>query len=179
MSARLFKKQIPFNMYLWMNSIYHYRTQNHNSMIIPSTIKQLFLNLCQSHTCLKYTGSPIAFFSIICWRNQVICPLTELCKWPPCGITESVKSCQLLSHIWLFVAPWTVACSTSLSMEFFGQENWSGKPFPSPRKSNFWPRDQTWVSHIAGRFFTVWATKEAPVRSTQEYVIHLQRGMKY
>ena len=132
MSARLFKKQIPFNMYLWMNSIYHYRTQNHNSMIIPSTIKQLFLNLCQSHTCLKYTGSPIAFFSIICWRNQVICPLTELCKWPPCGITESVKSCQLLSHIWLFVAPWTVACSTSLSMEFFGQENWSGKPFPSP-----------------------------------------------
>ena len=23
-------------------------------------------------------------------------------------------------------------------------------------------RDQTWVSHIAGRLFTVWATKEAP-----------------
>ena len=23
------------------------------------------------------------------------------------------------------------------------------------------PRDQTWVSHIAGRFFTVWATREA------------------
>ena len=25
------------------------------------------------------------------------------------------------------------------------------------------PRDQTWVSHIAGRFFTIWATKEANV----------------
>ena len=25
-----------------------------------------------------------------------------------------------------------------------------------------WPReDQTWVSHIAGRFFTIWATREA------------------
>ena len=24
------------------------------------------------------------------------------------------------------------------------------------------PRDQTWVSHIAGKFFTVWATREAP-----------------
>ena len=24
------------------------------------------------------------------------------------------------------------------------------------------PRDQTWVSHIAGTFFTVWATKEDP-----------------
>ena len=29
---------------------------------------------------------------------------------------------------------------------------------PSSRGSS-WPRDQTWVSHIAGRFFTVWATK--------------------
>ena len=25
------------------------------------------------------------------------------------------------------------------------------------------PRDRTWVSHNAGRFFTVWATREAPV----------------
>ena len=133
-SARLFKKQIPFNKYLWMNSIYHYRTQNHNSMITPSTIKQLLLNLCQSHTCLKYTGSPIAFFSIICWRNQVICPISL--DWALQGASlwynESVKSCQSPSHIWLFVAPWTVACSTSLSMEFFRQENWSGEPFPSP-----------------------------------------------
>ena len=24
-----------------------------------------------------------------------------------------------------------------------------------------WPRDQTWVSCIAGRFFTIWATREA------------------
>ena len=24
-----------------------------------------------------------------------------------------------------------------------------------------WPRDQTWVSHITVRFFTVWATREA------------------
>ena len=29
-----------------------------------------------------------------------------------------------------------------------------------PRRSS-WPRDRTWVSHIAGRFFTVWTTKEA------------------
>ena len=24
-----------------------------------------------------------------------------------------------------------------------------------------WARDQTWVSHIAGRYFTIWATGEA------------------
>ena len=26
---------------------------------------------------------------------------------------------------------------------------------------SFQPRDQTWVFYIAGRFFTVWATREA------------------
>ena len=31
---------------------------------------------------------------------------------------------------------------------------------PSSRES-FWPRDQTQVSYVIGRFFTVWATREA------------------
>ena len=31
------------------------------------------------------------------------------------------------------------------------------------------PRDQTWVSHIAGKFFTVWATREA---HTWYYIIY-------
>ena len=38
----------------------------------------------------------------------------------------------LLSRVWLFVAPWTVALQASLSMEFSRQEYWSGFPFPSP-----------------------------------------------
>ena len=29
-------------------------------------------------------------------------------------------------------------------------------------RESFWPRDQTWVSCIPGRFFIVWATREAP-----------------
>ena len=32
---------------------------------------------------------------------------------------------------------------------------------PCSRGSS-WPRDQTWVSHIAGRFSTIWASREAP-----------------
>ena len=32
--------------------------------------------------------------------------------------------------------------------------------FPFSRGS-FLPRDQTWVSHIAARLFTIWATSEA------------------
>ena len=27
-------------------------------------------------------------------------------------------------------------------------------------RGSFWPRDRTWVSHFAGRLFTVWATRE-------------------
>ena len=33
---------------------------------------------------------------------------------------------------------------------------------PSSRRSS-WPRNGTRVSHIAGRFFTIWAIKEAPI----------------
>ena len=39
---------------------------------------------------------------------------------------------QLLSHIQLFVAPWTVARQAPLSMGFSRQVYWSGQPLPSP-----------------------------------------------
>ena len=38
-----------------------------------------------------------------------------------------------LSHVRLFVTPWTVADQAPQSMEFSRQEYWSGLPFPSPR----------------------------------------------
>ena len=37
-----------------------------------------------------------------------------------------------LSHVRLFVAPWTVAYQAPPSMDFSRQEYWSGLPFPSP-----------------------------------------------
>ena len=37
-----------------------------------------------------------------------------------------------LSHVQLFVTPWTVAYEAALSMGFSRQEYWSGLPFPSP-----------------------------------------------
>ena len=39
---------------------------------------------------------------------------------------------KLLSHVQLFVSPWTVAHQAPPSMEFSRQEYWSGLPFPSP-----------------------------------------------
>ena len=48
----------------------------------------------------------------------------------------------LLSHVQLFVTPWTVAHQVPLSMGFSKQEYWSGLPFPPPGESS-WPRDPT------------------------------------
>ena len=42
-------------------------------------------------------------------------------------------SVKMLSHVWLFAAPWSVTLQASLSMRFSRQENWSELPFPSLR----------------------------------------------
>ena len=59
-----------------------------------------------------------------------------------------VRAC-VLSHVRLFVTPWTVARQAPLSMGFSRQEYWSGLPFPPPGESSQ-PRDQTCIT---GRFF--------------------------
>ena len=41
-------------------------------------------------------------------------------------VLVEVCVCVLLSHIQLFVTPWTVARQAPLSMEFPRQESWSG-----------------------------------------------------
>ena len=41
------------------------------------------------------------------------------------------QSCQLLSCVWLFSTPWTIA-QAPLSMEFFRQKYWSVLPFTTP-----------------------------------------------
>ena len=42
---------------------------------------------------------------------------------------------KLLSHVWLFETPWTVAYQAPPPMGFSRQEYWSGSPFPSPTHS--------------------------------------------
>ena len=65
-----------------------------------------------------------------------------------------------LSRVQLFGISWIVACLAPLSLEFSRPECRSGYPIPFSRESSQ-PRDQTQVSHIAGGFFTIWATREA------------------
>ena len=46
---------------------------------------------------------------------------------------------------------------------------------PSSRRSSQ-PRDRTQVSHIAGRFFTIWATREALQAALRVIKLQMQKG---
>ena len=47
-------------------------------------------------------------------------------------MTSQKVKVKSLSHVRLFVTPWTVTYQAPLSMGFSRQEYWSGLPFPSP-----------------------------------------------
>ena len=71
--------------------------------------------------------------------------------------------CQVTSAVSDSATPWTVAHQVPLSMGFSRQEYWSGLLFPSPGDlpdPGIEPRSPTQVSHIVGRHFTIWATRE-------------------
>ena len=86
-------------------------------------------------------------------------PSLSSCPW---RARADLFVCMLsqFSCVRLSVTPWSVALQAPLSMRFSIQEYWSGLLCPSPGGSSQ-PRDWTWVSCIAGRFFTVWATRKA------------------
>ena len=67
-----------------------------------------------------------------------------------------------LSHVWLFEILWTVAHQAPLSMRILQARILEWVAILFSRQSS-WPREWTWVPCIAGRFFTVWATREALV----------------
>ena len=65
-----------------------------------------------------------------------------------------------LSHVQLFVTPWTVPCQAPMSMALLQARVLEWVVMPSSGGSSQ-PRDRTQVSHTAGGFFTIWATGEA------------------
>ena len=67
---------------------------------------------------------------------------------------------ELLSHVWLFATPWTIARQAPLSMGILQATILEWVAISFSRGSSHL-RDKTQVSHTAGRFFTVWATREA------------------
>ena len=65
-----------------------------------------------------------------------------------------------LSCVRLFATSWTVAYQAPQSMEIFQARvlEWVANSFS---RGSSQPRDWTRVFHIAGRHFTIWATREA------------------
>ena len=70
--------------------------------------------------------------------------------------------CEADSHLQLFATPWTVACQAPQSMDFSRQEYWSGLPLLSPGDLPN-PRIEPRSLSLQADFFTIWATKEAPL----------------
>ena len=75
---------------------------------------------------------------------------------PNSGVKAKVK---LLSRVWLFVTPQTVAHQPPPPMEFSRQEYWSGLPFPSPGDLPD-PGIEPRYPALQARHFTIWATME-------------------
>ena len=46
-------------------------------------------------------------------------------------------------------------------------------------RGSLWPRDQTWVSGIAGKYFTIWATREASIFPRESEKSTLNQGLEY
>ena len=87
-------------------------------------------------------------------KNQLL-----KCYWT----SEPVK---LLSRVWLFEMPWTVAYQSPPSMEFSMQEYWSVLPFPSPGDlpdPGTEPRSPTLQAEP-----TIWAAREDPLTTTSK-----------
>ena len=89
------------------------------------------------------------------------CELPEAMETLSCSPQKVKRKCSLLSPVQLFETPWTVAHQSPLSMGFSRQEYWSGLPFPSSGdlpNPGIEPRSPAFSS----KFFTIWASREAP-----------------
>ena len=78
-----------------------------------------------------------------------------------CG-NLSTPCAQSLSHVWLFVTLWTVACQAPLSIGFSQQEYWSGLPFPPPGNLPE-PGIEPMSPVLTGRFFSTVPSGESLV----------------
>ena len=77
------------------------------------------------HGVAKSQTQLSGFHFMLHWRQW-----TNLAKFLKSFV--SFLSCVCVSHVWLFVTPWTSACQTLLSMEFSRQKYWNGLPCPPP-----------------------------------------------
>ena len=101
-------------------------------LLVSHTLYHMTLRLCcPSHRRLYQDGHLGTAFSLF---PMSILPFyfgeePQLLAGWQCTQPSEV---ELLSRVWLFATPWTVAHQAPPPMGFSRQEYWSGLPFPSP-----------------------------------------------
>ena len=91
-------------------------------------------------------------------RSRVV-PNTTVQKHQFSYMSLKWSEVKSLSHVRLFATPWTVAYQAPSSIHGIFQARvleWIAISFS---RGSSWPRNQTRVSHTAGRRFIVWATR--------------------
>ena len=140
-----------------------------------SLLSKRLLCLLQHHNCKASIFQCSTFFMVQFSHSYMITekpylwlhrPL--LAKWYLCFLIHCLWKWKSLSHVWLFVTPWTVVHGLLQTRIL----EWVAFPF-SRRSSQ--PRDRIQVSHIAGQFFTNWATRGRP-RILEWVAYHFSRG---
>ena len=92
----------------------------------------------QPHGLYGPWNSPGQNTGVGIFPTQGLNPGLRHCRWILYHLSHqgnpsfTLSEVKLLSHVRLFVTPWTVACQTPLFMGFSRQKYWSGLPFPSP-----------------------------------------------
>ena len=116
-------------------------------------------------TCFTYSSNGK-------WTETENAVSREICKYSRAPLEvwntkiqrkKKGKSCaKSLSHVWFFATPCTTARQVPLLMGILQARilEWFAMPFS---RVSLQPRDRTQVSHIAGRFFTIWATQHTPL----------------
>ena len=89
------------------------------ALFLPQTLPP---KACLFTVFLSATLSPCVACYILLWGCEYIWLINF----------HLIAEVKLLSHVWLFATPWTIAHQAPPSMRFSRQEYWSGLSFPSP-----------------------------------------------
>ena len=98
--------------------------------------------------------SPSSPFALSLSRNQGLFQWVDSLHHESESVSRSVVSDSLET-------PWTITRQAPLSMGFSRQGKWAAIAFS---RGYSWPRDRTQISWIAGRFLTIWATREVNIK---------------
>ena len=112
--------------------------------------------------------------TIACFRKEsteIPGTISSLYTKSPGDVAHWMKIPDIVSCVWLFATPWTIAHQAPMSMGFSRQEYWSGLPCCPPGDLPGLGTEPTSLTFVvlAGRFFATSATWEAHLQYITRY----------